>query len=186
MLETELKCMLTEEEYKRLETMFDWDWVKEQVNSYYSDPSLLLKKHGITLRVRTKDGISKIQIKVHKNSDSPLQICEESEYDIDHIPECFTEDEVEKMTGIRTKASLLGSLTTLRHSLMYCDGVEICLDRNDYLDKTDHELEVEYTGEMPDELRAKLSGAGIEFRDPAVGKCTRFMVRLSDIIHGAE
>ncbi len=186
MLETELKCMLTEEEYDRLKTMFRWDWVKEQVNSYYSDPSLLLKKHGITLRVRTKDGISKIQVKAHKNAGSPLQICEESEYGINCVPDSFTADEVEKMTGLRTEASLLGSLTTLRHSLMYCGGVELCLDKNDYLDRTDYELELEYTKDIPDTLKNALADAGIGFSAPAVGKCTRFMQRLGELIRGAE
>ena len=186
MLETEFKSMLTEEAYKQLESMFEWDEIKEQINSYYSDPSLLLKSNGITLRVRTKDGVNKIQVKVHKNADSPLQICEESEFETDGIPESFSAEEVKNMTGVETPASLLGSLTTLRHSLMYTDGVEICLDKSDYLGTTDYEIEIEYTSEIPDSLKETLSGAGVKFSAPAVGKCTRFMVRLNDIIHGAE
>lgn len=186
MLETEWKCIIDEETYLALEKEFDWDWVKEQVNSYYTDPSAELKKHGITLRVRTKDGVNKIQVKTHKNADSALQICEEAEFSTDTIPEDFTADEVEKMTGLAVPASCLGSLTTLRHSLMYTDGVEICLDKNDYLENTDYEIEVEYTQKIPQELMNRLAAAGVEFNAPSVGKCTRFMRRLSDILHGEE
>ena len=145
MLETELKCMLDKETYDRLESAFTWDEVFEQVNSYYTDPYGTLKQNGITLRVRTKNGMDIIQVKTHKNADSPLQIAEEAEFDCSGIPESFSAEDVKKMTGIEVPASLLGSLTTKRHSLMYCDGVEICLDKNDYIDKTDYEIEVEYT-----------------------------------------
>ena len=65
MLETEFKAMLTEEQFNALRSMFEWDHVIEQTNSYYADSSMLLKQHGITLRVRTIDGLSKIQVKVH-------------------------------------------------------------------------------------------------------------------------
>ncbi len=186
MLETEFKAMLTEERFNVLRSMFEWDHVIEQTNSYYADSSMLLKQHGITLRVRTIDGLSRIQVKVHKNADSPLQICEENEFETDAIPESFTAEETENLTGLHVPASLLGSLTTHRYSLMYCDGVEICLDKSDYLGKTDYEIEIEYTGEIPQELKAKLAGAGIEFKAAAVGKMTRFMQRLNDVIHGAE
>ncbi|MBR0365260.1 MAG: CYTH domain-containing protein [Clostridia bacterium] len=186
MLETELKCMLDEGVYKRLEAEFEWDKVFEQVNSYYSDPFGLLKKNGITLRVRTTDGINKIQVKKHKNADSPLQIAEEAEFDTDAIPDRFDAADVLAMTGTDTEASLLGSLATLRHSLMYCDGVEICLDKNDYLDMTDYEIEIEYTKEIPPELIDRLKTAGVEFTAPAVGKCSRFMIRLANIIQGVE
>ncbi|MGN0163124.1 MAG: CYTH domain-containing protein [Candidatus Ornithomonoglobus sp.] len=186
MLETELKCMLDEHTYLELEKMFEWDWVKEQINSYYTDPHNELKKNGITLRVRTKDNVNKIQIKVHKNANSPLQICEEAEFNTPDIPESFTPGQVMEMTGLEVPAALLGSLTTLRHSLMYTDGVEICLDKNDYLDKTDYEIEVEYTKEIPAELMNKLSAAGVRFEAAAVGKCTRFMQRLAAILRGEE
>lgn len=181
MLETELKCMLSEDTYNILKTAFEWDWVKTQTNSYYSDTSGELKKRGITLRVRAKDGVNKVQIKKHKNSGSPLQISEESEFDIESRPASFSEAEVERMTGAYVAAQLLGSLTTLRHSLIYCDGVEICLDKNDYLDTTDYEIELEYTQKIPKELIQQLHRAGVDFIFPAVGKYSRFMARLAEI-----
>ena len=176
--------MLDKAAYDRLETAFTWDEVFEQVNSYYTDPTGQLKRNGITLRVRTRNGKDVIQVKAHKNTDSPLQIAEEAEFKTDGIPQSFSAEEVKRMTGIDAPASLLGSLTTLRHSLMYCDGVEICLDKNDYLDETDYEIEIEYTEEIPAELMDKLKSAGVEFTAPAVGKCSRFMIGLKKILKG--
>lgn len=184
MLETELKCMLSEETYLKLVSMFNWDSIKEQTNSYYSDSENTLKKSGITFRIRTIDNISKIQIKQHKNSNSPLQVCEETEYDTESIPKHFSADHVEQLTGIHTDVSLLGSLTTLRHSFMYNNSTEICLDKSTYLDRTDYEIEIEYTESVPSELMEKLKDAGVSFGEPAVGKCTRFMIRLFEMING--
>lgn len=184
MLETELKCMLTYEQYNQIRLMFDWDCVKEQVNHYYSDSQNLLKRNGITLRVRTKDGINKIQVKKHTNTVSSLQVSEETEFETGNIPDDFSCDEVEKMTGLAVSATLLGSLSTLRHSLFYAEGVEICLDKNDYINKTDYEIEIEYTEKIPLELLDKLKECGVEFTDIAVGKCTRFMKRLAAFLHG--
>lgn len=186
MLETELKCMLTKEQYERLENIFTWDWVKEQINSYYTDSKNELKRNGITLRVRTKDNVSKIQVKIHKNEASALQICEESEFETNTIPDGFTAEECKRMTGIALPVVRLGSLTTLRHSLIYCDGVEICLDKNNYLDKTDYEIEIEYTKEIPAKLMDILCSEGVEFKAAATGKCSRFMMRLASIMHGEE
>ncbi len=184
MRETELKCMLDEQIYLKLKALFDWDWVKEQENHYYSDAVGELRKNGITFRVRTKDGINKLQLKMHKNNNSPLQICDELEYPIDSVPDKFTSQQVNELTGIDTDVSRLGSLKTLRHSLFYCDGVEICLDKNEFLDKTDYEIELEYTQEIPQTLLALLKDNGVDFTAPCKGKCSRFMTRLAQIIKG--
>lgn len=184
MLETELKCMLDEETYLKLEKQFSWDWVKGQENHYYTDTQGLLRKNGITFRVRSKDGINKLQIKMHKKNDSPLQVCDEFEYPIDTIPDKFDTDTVKKLTGISTEVSRLGSLKTLRHSLFYCDGVEICLDKNEFLDTTDYEIEVEYTRDIPEKLLDALKENGVNFTVPCKGKCSRFMNRLMQILNG--
>lgn len=183
MLETEWKSIITKQQYEDLESMFSWDWVKEQINHYYTDSTGELKKSGITLRVRTKDSKSVIQVKTHKNANSALQICEEKEFPTLDIPKLFTASDVNDMTGIEVEAACLGSLSTLRHSLFYTDGVEICLDKNEYLDTTDYEIEIEYTKEVPQELINKLSDVGVTFDTPSIGKCTRFMQRLFNIVH---
>ena len=143
MLETELKAMLTKAQYEALELDFQWNSVKEQTNSYYIAPDNLLKKHGITFRVRTINGLNTVQVKKHQPKQGALQIAEETEFIIDSIPQTFSEDETEKYTGIRTVVSYIGNLITKRNSCMYCDGVEICLDKSTYLETTDYEIEID-------------------------------------------
>lgn len=184
MQETEIKAIIDKETFERVAEYFKWESVKEQTNSYYTDSSSTLKKNGITFRIRTVNDVNKIQIKKHQKTDSALQISEESEFEIDNIPEKFTAKEVFELTGIEKEVFLLGSLTTLRHSLFYCDGVEICLDKSDYLDVTDYEIEVEYTNEIPPQLKEKLLELGVSFEKKASGKCSRFMERFADILKG--
>ncbi len=180
MLETELKAIISKDIYDAVKSMFRWDSVFEQTNSYYNDPTGALKEHGITFRVRTINGKNKVQIKRHKAKSGALQISEESEYRIDNIPELFVNEEVLQLTGVDTMAILLGSLTTKRHSFMYCDGVEICLDKSEYLGVTDYEIEIEYTKEIPDTLLTSLSDVGISFDKISVGKYTRFLNKLNN------
>lgn len=181
MLETELKAMLTLDEYNTIKNMFDWDSSKEQINSYYTDANGALKSNGITMRIRTKDGVNKIQIKKHLEKKSALQVSEETEYEIDSVCENFTSLEVFKMTGVSADVSLLGSLVTLRNSHIFCEGVEICLDKSRYLGVTDYEIEIEYTKEIPKQLLNMLSDIGIEFDKKTPGKYSRFINRLANI-----
>lgn len=180
MLETELKSMLDENQYNILKDMFPWNNVKEQINSYYIAPDNILKKHGITFRVRTIGNEHVIQIKKHLGKHDALQIAEETNIEVEFVPEKFSEDEVYAFTGIKTTVSLIGGLTTLRHSYMFCDGVEICLDKSTYLGCTDYEIEIEYTKPIPDELTEKLSKIGILFNSPTPGKFSRFITRLKN------
>lgn len=182
MIETELKAMLTLEQYNIIFNMFPWDISKSQTNHYYIDKTGELKKQGITFRVRTIDDNHIIQIKKHTNSDSPLQISEESEFPIDHIPMSFSSSEIKEMTGISAEVTHIGDLVTLRRSYMYCDGVEICLDKSNYIDRCDYEIEIEYTSPIPQVLLDKFAEVGVMFNTPSKGKFSRFMTRLNDII----
>lgn len=185
MLEVEYKCLLTEDVYNKIKAYYKWDSIKHQINNYYFDSSGELGKRHIMVRVREKDGKFAVQVKAHKNPGSALQICEENEFPIDCVPERISAEDGEKYTGVKTgELNLAGSLDTLRHSLMWCDGVEICLDKSEYLDRCDYEIEVEYTGDFPPELMEELYGMGVEFKKKSVGKYTRFIHRLMDILHG--
>ena len=178
MIETELKAMLTKEQYNLLESEFSYTDCVEQTNSYYTAPDNILKKHGITFRIRTIDGSHSLQIKKHRSKVSALQIAEETEFAINCIPEAFTEEEVLKYTGISTTAHLIGELSTIRKTFLVTDGVEVCLDKSTYLGCTDYEIEIEYTSEIPQEFLETLSGYGIIFNLPTPGKFSRFMNRL--------
>ena len=178
MLETEYKSLLTEGEYKKIAAHFDWDSVKEQTNHYYCDEDKVLRKNRITFRVRVKDDKSVIQVKLHKNTGGPLHICEELEYPIDGVPDTITDGE--KYTGIKTgELKNIGCTVTLRHSKMWDDKTEICLDKTEYLGITDYEIEVEYTGEeIPEKLSEELNALGVEFNKKSSGKYSRFLKAL--------
>ena len=179
MTETELKSMLTKEQYDIINAVFNWEDEKTQINSYYISPDNILKKHGITFRVRTINDEHIIQIKKHSGRNGALQISEESEFPIESIPDEFREDEVFKYCGIKVQASLIGDLKTIRKSVFFADGVEVCLDKSEYLGTTDYEIEIEYTSSIPQELLDILYNEGVTFDKPCIGKFSRFMNRLS-------
>ena len=179
MTETELKSMLTKEQYDIINAVFNWEDEKTQINSYYISPDNILKKHGITFRVRTINDEHIIQIKKHSGRNGALQISEESEFPIESIPDEFREDEVFKFCGIKVQASLIGDLKTIRKSVFFADGVEVCLDKSEYLGTTDYEIEIEYTSPVPQELLDILYNEGVTFDKPCIGKFSRFMNRLS-------
>lgn len=175
MTETELKSIITKEIYERVKKAFIWDKVKEQTNHYYTDKSGILREKRIMVRVRVVDGKPKLQVKLHKNSSSPLQICEENEYETDTVTEFIDSETTKKITGIDTDGLYrMGSAVTLRHSLKR-SGSEICLDKTEYFDIVDYEVEMEYEDKMSAELLMKLTSLGVEFKESCVGKFSRFL-----------
>lgn len=181
MIEKELKSIITEDEFEILKKMFVWDKIITQTNHYYSDKNGNFKKNGITMRIRTIDNQNKLQVKNHLGKSVALQVSDETEFIVTSVPEFLTADEVFEYAGICEEAFLLGSLTTTRHSFMYTDNVEICLDKSSYLGIFDYETEIEFNGDIPQELLQQFSAVGINFDKKSVGKYSRFINRLSGI-----
>ena len=184
MLETELKCLISKEVYEKIKASYEWDSEKLQENHYYTDQNGVLSANRTVFRIRLKDGAYKIQIKKHKNENSPLQICEETEFEYTGAPETISAEEGLKYTGLDMGELVkIGYNSTIRCSLMWNESTEICLDKTDYFDVTDYEIEVEYSEERPDALISELKSAGVTFSEPSVGKYTRFVRRLNSIIN---
>ena len=183
MTEKEYKCLIDEETYKKTEDAYKWDSVKNQTNNYYAAETDILAKNRITVRIREKDGVYKIQVKRHKNEESALHISEELEFDSDGAPDIIDAQKAREITGVETGAlKKIGALTTLRHSFMWDKYTEICLDKSIYLDRSDYELEVEYQKEMPKKLFEELEKLGADFSKPVTGKYSRFVKRLKEIM----
>lgn len=178
MLEKEYKAMLSCEDFEKLKDAFLWDSVKVQTNNYYTDSDGVLRKNRVMFRIRKKDGKCVIQVKLHKNKNSPLQICEENEFMIDSVPQII--ENGEQYTGIKTGAlMLLGNAKTERYSKMWDKDTEICLDKTEYLGICDYEIEVEYTADtIPADLTEKLNSLGVEFKENSSGKFSRFLGAL--------
>ncbi len=175
MTETEIKSIIDESLYNRVLAAFKWDGVKEQVNHYYTDENGLLRKKRIMVRVRTADGTSIIQVKLRRNADSPIQICDESSYEIHGVPDTLDAEMTKKITGIDAgPLRRIGSASTLRHSF-HRGGSELCLDKTTYFGKTDYETEIEYTEKVCEEILMKLTRLGVSFKGGCVGKFSRFL-----------
>lgn len=181
MLETELKCIITKEIYEKIKSEFDWDSTSEQVNYYYSDKNRTLREQRVMVRVREKDGGFKLQVKRRKNADSPLQVCDETEFNIDSAPLKIPAKTAFKATGIDVgELYKMGGSRTIRSSLMWDKSTEICLDRTDYFDVTDYEIEIEYTGSLSEELTDKLKSFGVVFEKNSIGKFSRFLKKFDE------
>ena len=59
-------------------------------------------------------------------------------------------------------------------------GVEIALDKNEYLDVTDYELEIEYENEYPQYILDMLKEYNIKIHSNTSGKNKRFRKRLNN------
>ncbi len=179
MTETEIKSIIDETTYLKLQKSFKWNEINEQKNNYYTDRDGILMENRIMVRIRVIDGTGRLQVKRHKNDNSPLQICEENEYAVDGVPETIDVKTAKRITGMDTgELYLMGSAVTLRHSFRH-NGNELCLDKTVYFDKVDYEVEVEYEDKMSAELLMKLTSFGIAFNKKSVGKFSRFLAEYN-------
>lgn len=175
MTETEIKSIIDEATYKRVKQSFQWNSRKEQVNYYYTDKKGVLREKRIMVRVRVVDNVAKLQVKLHKNDNSPLQICEENEYEIENAPEIIDAETAKAVTGMDVgELYNMGASKTVRRSYKR-NGSELCLDKTTYFDKTDYEVEVEYEEKMSADILMKLTSIGVVFNKKCVGKFSRFL-----------
>lgn len=175
MRETELKSIIDEATYTRVKRAFNWTSVKEQENHYYTDKNGVLRGNRIMVRVRVIDDKPVIQVKLHKNQGSPLQICEENEFGITGVPETLSAGTAKKITGMDVgELHRMGSAVTKRRTLKRGTS-ELCLDKTTYFGKTDYEVELEYVDKMSADLLAKLMPLGVAFNKQCVGKFSRFL-----------
>ena len=87
MTETEIKSMIDKDLYESILNAFTWEKVREQTNYYYTDKAGILREKRIMVRIRVVGEVAKIQVKLHKNENSPLQICEENEFETEEVPD---------------------------------------------------------------------------------------------------
>lgn len=175
MLEKEIKIMLSEEEYRRLMKLIGPEKTVTQVNHYYYSRACSEKR--ISVRVREVGGRALLQIKLPVSDSGALAVREEIEQELVSVPDRIDPELLRTLCGIDDTAIKIGSLVTERSLSYRLGGVELCLDRNEYLGAVDHELEAEYTGEYPEEVMRLLKGEGIDTDKPARGKYSRFLER---------
>ncbi|MBO6166692.1 MAG: CYTH domain-containing protein [Eubacterium sp.] len=174
--EKEIKVLLSKDEYNRLDVLFCWSKDYYQINHYYGNESLFDSDLN-TYRVREKNGKIKIQVKIPEKKEGSLHIKKEYEKEINSVPEIIKKEELTEITGIPfdEDKEYIGKLTTHRKECLDYENVEICLDKNEYLNKTDYEIEIEFKGEYPEEITSILERNGIKTSETVDGKNTRYM-----------
>ncbi|MDQ8758790.1 CYTH domain-containing protein [Streptococcus ruminantium] len=149
-LEIEYKTLLTKSEYKRLLPDFSDVNPVFQTNHYIDTPDFDLKNNRLSLRIRTFEEMAELTLKI------PQEIGNQ-EYnqalDIQTARALLTQfqlptgqiADIISITAIPlNRLAVWGSLTTERYEKETSIGL-MALDKNDYLDQTDYELEVEVT-----------------------------------------
>ncbi len=144
MIECEKKILLNEQEYTFLKNFLQpFDSEHVQNNHYYDTLDLKMNQCGITCRIREKKGIYSVEIKQHSSDWQDISIENTESTYHEYNDEFFL-----NMGLIKH-----GCIKTLRCTLKKGD-LEIALDKNDYLDFTDYELEVEYPAQFEDQAVA--------------------------------
>ena len=175
-IEKELKVLLTEQEYDLIDKHFIWGDEISQRNHYYVCRD---SKLWSSIRVREIDGEFFLQVKMPVSEDGALFVKKEFEKKLDTLPKELTAGELKELTGADfSDAVYVGDLFTLRKTCVIGD-CEVCLDKSEYLGKTDYEIELEYNGEHPAALVSELEAMGISFDSPPTGKYARFLQALT-------
>ncbi len=140
MMEFEKKVLLSQREYHfLLNRKQDAPPRIVQINHYYDTDDFAWNRLGITCRVRERKGRFEATIKAHRSGAGECSIETSRPADNERDARLFD------AMGVH----LQGYLTTYRTQLAHWKGLDIVLDENAYLGRTDYELEIEY-----DALRA--------------------------------
>ena len=144
MIENEFKIMLTKEQYEKLFEIYDFKTIV-QVNHYYDTDDLQMSARHITVRVRELDDKFFLQMKLPANAEFSRV---ELEKELDGVPEILAGFVLTAVFDVDCpELKHIGTLKTTR-SIWKFDGGELDLDRSEYFDKTDYELEIEFTDEQ--------------------------------------
>ena len=139
--EYEVKMLLSRKQYEQTIQLLDKITYREtfQTNYYYDTNDQMLRKQNTTMRIRRKENRLKGTLKQHIEKDC----CSiESNFQVSSVPETMLyNDEILRM---------MGKLYTVRREFLLSDSVRIFLDKNEYLNCVDYELEIECPKEILD------------------------------------
>ncbi|SHO43139.1 CYTH domain-containing protein [Anaerocolumna xylanovorans] len=176
MIEKELKIKISQQQYDLVKDLFNWDSKVVQTNFYYGDLNTVEINSEMTIRIREISNKRLLQIKKPIAYDKSIHIKEEFEKIVDSIPLSISKEELKEIAGVdMPDVSLLGKLETLRFTSNWDDKTEVCLDKSQYFDCIDYEIEIEYQDELPEEILTILSKNCITLADKVYGKFARFM-----------
>lgn len=149
MTEFEKKILLSKEEYDYLMEHLGYvnplspKSIVKQINYYFDTDDLSMNHQNITCRIRLNDGKYTGTMKSHFGNEDKS-----------------AETEMEVRDGIQYNAftdmglTLQGELTTYRCIILKDEHYKVILDKNEYLDTFDYELEIEYLPEYEKDAQA--------------------------------
>lgn len=146
-IEIEAKVLLSRKDYEKLKKNLDFvPAIKIQSNYYLDSEDRVLKKYGIIVRLRTREGQAKLTLKaplaeglLQKNQtmtlDAAMKLIKEN-----RIPQGDISDFLEILHIDPTSLKILAELTTERREGAYA-GSDINISKNTYGDTIDYEIE---------------------------------------------
>jgi uncharacterized protein YjbK len=188
-IEIEAKALINEQEYNNLiEALKDSDFtVFDQTNYYVETKNFDLKKLGLGLRVRDINGKYVLTLKAPMSegllekeetiSEDQFQLFEKKNI----FPECSLKDFIIMLGFEIKKLKILAKLRTHRTQVELDDGKHIlCVDKNEYNNLVDYELELEGNslGKAKTRLEQFCIEHEIEYKDNPRSKQTRALESL--------
>ncbi len=158
-IEIEAKALLDEKGYRKIVSKFPEHTPYEQTNYYIDDDASLLKKEGISLRIRHKEGVYTMTLKtplsqglLEKNE--PLTLAQFEDFKKGIFPDNDLKRFLTMLDVDVDTLKIVTSLTTKRIDVSYKEGL-LSIDENHYSEKTDYEIEFEYNNERDAEAILK-------------------------------
>ena len=172
--EYEVKMLLSQKHYEQINQLLDKIPYRDnlQTNYYYDTNDQMLRKQNTTMRIRRKENRLKGTLKQHLRKDG----CSiESNFQVSAVPET--------MLYNGDILRMMGKLYTERREFFLSNSVRIFLDKNEYLNCVDYELEIECPKEMLDYAKGMVfiirEILSISTDAEKISKSERFFRRLS-------
>lgn len=159
-IEIEAKALIEKEDYEKLIKEFKTYKRFIQTNFYIDDKNGYLRKEGLMLRIREKYGNYEMTLKtplshglLEKN-----EVLSENEFHDFVDKGIFPNNDLKRfltMLDVNTEVlEVKTSLTTNRVDIPYFEG-KLSIDENNYSNKKDYEVELEYNNELEAEKLLK-------------------------------
>ncbi|PTL40182.1 CYTH domain-containing protein [Alkalicoccus saliphilus] len=153
-IEIEFKQLIDEKTYQEMMDYYQDKLTFTQVNHYFETSSLGLKQLGAALRVREKDNGYVLTLKQPHETGGLLETHQEigssaftALQQKGLLPQGETTDQLITLLGTMPELQYLGMLQTERLETELDEGI-LVLDRSDYVNVTDFELEFECRDEV--------------------------------------
>jgi uncharacterized protein YjbK len=148
-IEIEAKALVKEGDYKKLVARFKGNRSYTQTNYYIDNDEGLLRKEGVALRIREKEGLYEMTLKTPLSEGLLEKNCSWTKERFDAFMKkgVFPEGDIKRFLTMLdidvTTLKVLATLTTKRIDIDY-EGGKLSLDENHYSGQVDYEIELEH------------------------------------------